>query len=361
MDAARRDSCLALGVDVIRADSRRLRSWGFDAGALRADVEKWFTASALKRLLGPARTETDRIARAWLARSGKRWRPFILTATFGALCRRSLARRALPEDVRKLALAVECFHKASLIHDDIEDSDATRYGEKTLHVEYGVPVALNTGDLLLGEGYRLIGEVSDGAQTSAMLRIAAEGHRDLCAGQGKELCWMRDPAPLSAGEVVDIFRGKTAPPFRVALRLGAICAGADDEVSRIAIPYSESLGVAYQIRDDIADFWDGGFGDFKARRLSLLLAIAYERCRGQERKMIDGIWRRSPSSGRVQPALERVFKVRGVSEQAGRMLESFKAEAVRSLQPLANADLKDLLGHAVEQIFGGASVRKTRL
>jgi geranylgeranyl pyrophosphate synthase len=48
------------------------------------------------------------------------------------------------------------FHKASLIHDDIEDGDALRYGEPTLHSEYGVAVALNVGDLLIGEGYRLL-------------------------------------------------------------------------------------------------------------------------------------------------------------------------------------------------------------
>ena len=49
------------------------------------------------------------------------------------------ARAPLPPDLRKVAVAVECFHKASLIHDDIEDNDAQRYGEKTLHEEHGVP------------------------------------------------------------------------------------------------------------------------------------------------------------------------------------------------------------------------------
>ena len=62
----------------------------------------------------------------------------------------------MPDDLRKVAVAVECFHKASLIHDDIEDNDAQRYGETTLHEEHGVAVALNVGDLLIGEGYRLL-------------------------------------------------------------------------------------------------------------------------------------------------------------------------------------------------------------
>ena len=85
-------------------------------------------------------------------------------------------RRRLPVDLRRLAVAVECFHKASLIHDDIEDNDSLRYGEPTLHVSHGVPFALNVGDFLLGEGYRLIGQCEAPAENRvAMLQAAAAG------------------------------------------------------------------------------------------------------------------------------------------------------------------------------------------
>src|SRR5205823_902010 len=82
------------------------------------------------------------------------------------------------EDLRKVAIAVECFHKASLIHDDIEDDDAERYGKQTLDTEHGVAVALNVGDLLLGEGYRLLASLDTNSNIrSEILRAAAEGHR----------------------------------------------------------------------------------------------------------------------------------------------------------------------------------------
>ena len=55
--------------------------------------------------------------------------------------------RALPA-----AASIELTHNFTLIHDDIEDGDAIRYGQKTLHAEYGMPIALNVGDLLIGEG-----------------------------------------------------------------------------------------------------------------------------------------------------------------------------------------------------------------
>jgi geranylgeranyl pyrophosphate synthase len=101
----------------------------------------------------------------------------------------------------------------------------------TLHAEHGVPVALNAGDLLIGEGYRLIGEseISD-AQRAEMLLVSSVGQRELCRGQGAELVWAQNPKPLKSKQVLEIFRQKTAPAFEVALKLGASYAGKLDEV-----------------------------------------------------------------------------------------------------------------------------------
>jgi len=81
---------------------------------------------------------------------------------------------------------------------------------------------LNCGDLLLGEGYRLIAESGAPADVQLqMLRIASRGHRTLCLGQGAELCWERDPKPMSSLEVLQIFRQKTALLSRSLCKMGA--------------------------------------------------------------------------------------------------------------------------------------------
>ena len=58
--------------------------------------------------------------------------------------------------VRRAAISIESFHKASLVHDDIQDGDEFRYGQPTLHIAHGVPTAINVGDYLIGLGYRLV-------------------------------------------------------------------------------------------------------------------------------------------------------------------------------------------------------------
>jgi geranylgeranyl diphosphate synthase type II len=324
-----------------------------DLGTLRHEVESWFTPETLETIMDPAAGETEQIAQAWLTRAGKRWRPFLAVAAYQAL--RATPDAPLPEQLRTVAVAVECFHKASLIHDDIEDNDTVRYGARTLHAEHGVPVALNVGDLLIGEGYRLIGRVQVSAeQRAAMLLVAAQGQRQLCQGQGAELVWARQPAPLTTLQVLDIFRRKTAPAFEVALGLGAIYASAEKhaEVAGIIRNYSQALGIAYQIRDDLTDL--GGHGesnDIAGRRPSLLLAVAYERARGEQRALLDSWWRGQAQSGIRTEHIEALYTGLRADERARTLLETYKEEAIRALRELENPNLKGLLRRVIGKIF----------
>ena len=354
------DDCIDTTVDLdwiwdyihLTSDDQTRR---LDLSALRDEVDFWFTPLNLDVSMGAPQGQTEKIAREWLSRAGKRWRPFLTTAAYQAL--RATPGAPLPEDLRKVAIAVECFHKASLIHDDIEDGDAERYGEKTLHEEHGVAVALNVGDLLIGEGYRLLASCQAGAeQKVAMLRVAAEGQRELCRGQGAELCWARQPQPLTSLEVLDIFRKKTAPAFSVALQLGAIYAGQLDEVEEVLAAYSEALGIAYQIRDDLSDLGASGeTNDIAGLRPSLLLATAYERAADAAKLQLEAHWRRRAESSPAQ--IETIFREVGADNRCRDLLERYKEEAIRTLAELDNASLKGLLRRVIGKIFNDTEIK----
>ncbi len=327
----------------LTSDDRTRR---LDLDALRKEVESWFTPDALDVIFGePAYGHADVIARDWLARAGKRWRPFLTVCAWRALQDDPSAK--IPAGLRKIAVAVECFHKASLVHDDIEDDDAERYGEQTLHASHGVPIALNAGDLLIGEGYRLLAESGAGpAAIAEMIRIAASGHRQLCLGQGAELDWQRRRRSLSSLEVLSIFRQKTAPAFEVALRLGAAFAGAEDDVHAVLGRFSESLGIAYQIRDDLEDL--DSSADLQQPRPSLPLAVAFERVRGDSKALLERLWLGSSQS------VDEARAVLDSVDAAGRcrqLLEAYKEQAIRSLPELRNASLKGLLRRVIGKIF----------
>jgi geranylgeranyl pyrophosphate synthase len=330
-----------------------------DLSQLREEVDTWFTHELLESIMGESEGESEAIGRDWLARAGKRWRPFLTVAAFQAL--RDDVGEIIPDDLKKVAVAVECFHKASLIHDDIEDEDAKRYGEKTLHAEHGLAVALNVGDLLIGEGYRLIGETGVSAeQRAAMLQAAAAGQRQLCRGQGAELVWQQNPAPLKQAEVLDIFRQKTAPAFEVALRLGSICASLDkhESVSDVLAQFSENLGIAYQIRDDLSDLGtEGETNDLAGQRPTLLLAVAHGKAKAEQKEQLDQVWRRQLPEGLTFEDIEEMYHDLKAVKRAEDLLATYKEQSIRSLTDLENANLKGLLRRVIGKIFNDTVVK----
>ncbi|MCK5845464.1 MAG: polyprenyl synthetase family protein, partial [Victivallales bacterium] len=280
------DGCNSTTVDVAAVSAAiTLRSpssapSSIDIDNLLSKVSEWFEIKRLTSILTSGKNSadpTETLALKWLSKAGKRWRPFITAAVYSAL---SGIRDEFPDSIIKIAIAVECFHKASLIHDDIEDGDDFRYGESTLHMLHGVPVALNVGDYLIGAGDALIADSGTSAQNIAsMLGARAHCHKKHCLGQGAELTAAHGhQAPLSVRATLEVFRGKTSPAFETALTLGAICANADSELLDTLRAYSDALGTAYQIKDDIEDFTSPENNDHAAglaERTSIIIAIAY--------------------------------------------------------------------------------------
>ena len=220
----------------------------FSYPAIRRRIDALFTPLGVTAYLpeNPLREEAVRA----LCAHGKHYRPKIAAGCLAAL---TASSRDLPDCLEPVALAVECFHKASLIHDDIEDDDAERYGEPACHVRLGLAPALNLGDYLIGLGYRLFchGSVPH-EMRAALCEEAALAHCELALGQAREFAALRDPAP-GVEECLEIHRLKTAPAFRVALFAGAIAAGRFPEFRDLFHAFASKLGVAYQLRDDLED------------------------------------------------------------------------------------------------------------
>ena len=223
----------------------------FSYGTARSRIDALFTPEGVSKFI-PDNLLKEESVRA-LSAHGKHYRPKITAGCYAALCP---SRTDLPDYLKPVSLAVECFHKASLIHDDIEDDDAERYGEPTCHVRLGLPAALNLGDYLIGLGYRLFcSESVPHEMRAALCEEASLAHCELALGQAKEFEALRQPV-FTIEECLDIHRLKTAPAFRVALYAAAIAAGRFDGLRGLFHAFSDKLGVAYQLYDDLEDTED---------------------------------------------------------------------------------------------------------
>lgn len=309
-----------------------------DYDRVKRELNQRFSTETLKGILSPALSRTSTVALDWLSGDGKRWRPYLLVASHQALTGQS----TIPETILRAAIAVECFHKASLIHDDIQDKDKERNGRQTVHIAEGIPTAINVGDLLLGEGYRLLADLNQ----SELIRIAAQGHVELCKGQGLELEWSLSPSVLTMDAVLSIFELKTVPAFEVALQMAAACASVDDkDLSALFHRYARALGIAYQLLDDLADF---DTEEPLELRPSAVMAALFERNTSPEfvtaalqASDIKQFLSENGSSEVLQDALERV----------GQLACHYRNEVYEILKDVKQVELKRLLFRVSQRIL----------
>ncbi|MFW6309537.1 MAG: polyprenyl synthetase family protein [Prolixibacteraceae bacterium] len=216
---------------------------------LKNQVAEYFSEKSLKRWF-PKETVTEKLALKTMILGGQRMRPIL-----SALAYQSFAEKVDAEIQAMLAVVIECFHKASLIHDDIEDDEEFRYGQPTLYKSEGVATAINVGDYLIGKGYHLLAQIPcDAAVKAECLKIVSSSHLNLSEGQGSDILFNQNIREKSVNDVIKIFEQKTGEAVKVALLTGAIAGRAsEDEIQRL-IRFSENFGIAYQIRDDLNEF-----------------------------------------------------------------------------------------------------------
>jgi geranylgeranyl pyrophosphate synthase len=322
---------------------------------------------------------TETIAYDFLAKGGKYSRPFITLAAYDALqgghCTQSDGEhhvdQRISDLVRRMAVAIESFHKASLVHDDIQDGDAFRYGEPTLHVEHGVPTAINVGDYLIGLGYRLvIGNIDEMGPAAAgdILRKLADAHTKLSDGQGAELVWRdsRDKR-LTPDEALNIYGLKTAPAFEAALYCGVRLAGPAERYAEPIANLARHLGIAFQILNDLQD-WNGDDfnkltlgGDVLGGRPTVLWALALEGLHGADRGELEQLVAEGSARPAVFAQIRRLFHRAGVFDKALRLVAEHRAEAERAAEELAPDALRRLGRHLIEKVLEQPSfARPTR-
>lgn len=311
---------------------------------------------------------TEALAYDFLAKGGKHSRPFITLAVYDALCgglgtqadgAAHVAQYSLA--VQRTAMSIETFHKASLVHDDIEDDDEFRYGELTLHRRYGTPTAINVGDYLIGLGYRLISRSAAemGAQAANdILHRLAEAHIRLSEGQGAELLW-RDAHDkrLKPVDALRIYALKTAPAFEAALLAGVRLAGPVDDYAESLGRFARHLGIAFQILNDLGD-WDGdrdnklsAAGDILGGRPTILWALALEGLDDAGGAELEHLVQPANTGPEQIRRVRQLYERAGVFAQAMQLVEQHAQDAESAAQETQSEDLRRLLRYLIAKVL----------
>lgn len=182
--------------------------------------------------------------------TGKRLRPILVLAGCEAV-------GGSPEEALAPAVAVECIHAYSLVHDDLPalDDDELRRGQPTTHRAFGEATAILVGDALQTLAYQAIADADnlpEGARLGAMRRLAhATGHAGMVGGQALDLA-LEGQSP-GIDDLRRTHRLKTGALLRASVEMGALAGGGGPDQVEALGEYGSHLGLAFQIVDDILD------------------------------------------------------------------------------------------------------------
>jgi octaprenyl-diphosphate synthase len=285
-----------------------------------------------------------------VAAGGKRVRP-MLTLIAAQLCGYRGGRHV------PLAAAVEFIHTATLLHDDVVDESDLRRGLATANAIWGNKPSVLVGDFLFSRAFQLM--VEDGSLE--VLALLANASAVIAEGEVAQLMTAND-AETTEARYLEVITAKTATLFAAAAQIGGVVAERSPAEVASLRRYGESLGIAFQLIDDVLDYsarevvLGKSIGDdFRDGKITLPVVLAFERGDVEERRF----WRRTLEQGEQREGdlahaielLERraaladtFIRAAEFSEQARRDLERFTPTPARQA-------MLDLAAFCVERAY----------
>lgn len=325
------DVCATKGADTLAGKLAALRLWIDDD---LTEVER-----AL-RAFDEGETPMHRSAKHLLALDGKRLRPMcvVLAARIG---------RGLDVLGRELAVAVELVHNATLLHDDVVDLGDVRRGAETARMVYGNAASIFGGDWLLVEALRRIQSTGH----YDLLERAIGVLREMLVAEGLQLA-NRGSMRGSVGDYFRVVEGKTASLFRWALYAGGRAGGVDRTGCEALEQYGRSLGVAFQVVDDVLDVsgdvsvvGKSLFADLREGKMTYPLLLAVQRDAALGKLIEDACADASGAS--LDTALEKraatSLRATGALDESVALARRLSADAASALEVLPPSRARDAL------------------
>ena len=278
-------------------------------------------------------------------RGGKRMRPmliFLSAKNYGQVDHVS----------RYAAVGLELLHTASLVHDDVVDESSQRRGQASVNAEYNNKVAVLVGDYILSSALLRV-SLTDNQR---IVQLLAELGRTLAAGEILQLSNIQNQE-LSEEVYFQVINQKTAVLFEACAEIGAIATGASEEEIKKAAKFGQNIGMIFQIRDDIFDYYDSKEigkptgNDMMEGKLTLpviyaLKNSAFESMHNLARKV---------KAGTVNPdeiaVLVEFTKEQGGIEYAEQKMEEIGREALQYIDTSVRPELKEAFTAYLEYVI----------
>lgn len=319
-----------------------------DLTAIRRPVEA--ELSRYKALFEEALTHEDDYLGSALAyirqRRGKMMRPLLVL-----LVARECGEVGL--SALRAAVTLELLHTASLVHDDVVDESSERRGQASANAIYGNKVAVLVGDYLLS------GALHQSALTGsiACVDIVAKLGGTLSEGEVFQLANIRN-AVSSEAAYYSVIRRKTAELFATCAELGALTSGASAAFVGHARRFGEQVGMCFQIRDDIFDYYDDSAigkptgNDMREGKLTLPAIYALEHTDDAAMHAIAARIKAGEATAEEIARMVAFTKAQGGIDYARSAMARYRATALECLTHFKNAEVRAALTRYLDYAIG---------
>jgi geranylgeranyl diphosphate synthase type I len=275
---------------------------------------------------------------------GKRMRPAMVVTACGAVG--GDRKKAVP-----LAVAIEYIHNFTLIHDDLMDGDDLRRGMITSHAKYGMPTAVLAGDALFAKAFEVMTELDVPDKTlREIMKVVTVAVWDLARGQEMDIN-NEVKGTVTMDDYVEMIRLKTSVLFAAGAAGGAMVGGADKKTVDAIHDYAMSLGVAFQMYDDIL----GVIGDpaktgksagNDIRRGKNTVIVCHARETVKDKKKLDAFFKTFGKNDASDAEIEKAkafLKESGSIDYAVSMAQKYTDQAIAKLKIVKDGPDKDFM------------------
>ena len=263
---------------------------------------------------------------------GKRLRPELCLLTY------NLFKDKIDKPILYPALALEIFHGFTLIHDDIMDQAELRRGQQTVYRKWDNNVAILSGDVMSIQAYQLLANCP-GDVLPQVLALFSKTAAQVCEGQQYDMNFENIPY-ITMEDYISMISLKTAVLIACSAKMGAIIAGAPQKVSQALYDFAFSLGIAFQIQDDLFDTFGQGNvfgkkigGDILNNKKTWLLVESYKVADNQQKQQIDKIMAMTTEQGEEKiAAMQQMYRSLGIKEAAEKSIMEYFNKAVETIE-----------------------------
>jgi geranylgeranyl diphosphate synthase type I len=259
------------------------------------------------------------------------------------------------QQVMPLAISLELIHNFTLVHDDIMDKSKLRRNQTTVHLEYGEPTAIIAGDLLFTKAFEVIHKYPGDPSIFKKLEAGlVTSIREVCEGQQLDMEFEKRQN-VTENEYLEMINKKTSALFKIAAENGAIAGGGTIEEVNALGAYGESLGLAFQIRDDYLDISsneeilgkDIG-NDIRNGKKTLIAVHSLNNSNDFEKKFLYDIFGNIEASEEDIRKVYDLFNSLGSVEYARDTAFKYSIKAKESLKVLKDSNAKNVLNELAE-------------